>query len=155
MEKKISLNDNALAELINARPVDYAVDQFDRISSEVMAMSANDDRLDAMCDDAETIRGACIAEIMAFDWQAHISESTDLDVLLSRILEAQDAIGHLRDCFHDVDGGIEQALNVDITSLPTFGGAHPDDTTGIYSWDPDRVLQAYGSDWAIVDRSEQ
>lgn len=31
-------------------------------------------------------------------------------------------------------------VRYDITSLPTYGGTEPSDTTGIYSWDADGVL---------------
>lgn len=39
------------------------------------------------------------------------------------------------------------------SSLPTFGGDAPADTTGIWSWDRDRVLVGDGGDVEIVERT--
>lgn len=41
------------------------------------------------------------------------------------------------------------------TSLPTFGGDEPADTTGVWSWDADRLLVGEGrADLQIVPRGE-
>ncbi len=41
------------------------------------------------------------------------------------------------------------------TDLPTFGGEAPEDTTGVWSWDEDRVLWGTcADDLRILDRSE-
>ena len=44
----------------------------------------------------------------------------------------------------------------DLTSLPTFGGAEPDDTTGVWSWDAENLLVGEGSisEWEIVNRAD-
>jgi hypothetical protein len=41
---------------------------------------------------------------------------------------------------------------VDMTSLPTFGGREPSDTAGVWSWDETRLIVGTGSDYEIVDR---
>lgn len=44
---------------------------------------------------------------------------------------------------------------IDWTNLPTFGGAEPQDTVEIWSWDATRLLVGYcAADLAIVDRAE-
>jgi hypothetical protein len=43
--------------------------------------------------------------------------------------------------------------HVDIADLPTFGGAGPADTLGIWSWDADNLLYASGCSWSIEDRN--
>lgn len=47
---------------------------------------------------------------------------------------------------------------IDMSSLPTFGGAEPDDTGGIWSWDETRLLVGSGrlrivtrEEWAVND----
>ena len=42
----------------------------------------------------------------------------------------------------------------DLTSLPTFGGDEPSDTTGIWSWDADSLLIGEGRPFKIVSRAE-
>lgn len=43
--------------------------------------------------------------------------------------------------------------NLDLTSLPTFGGAEPRNTEGIFSWDDNRLLiQDHNGMFMIVDR---
>lgn len=56
--------------------------------------------------------------------------------------------------------GIPDPIRLPV-SLPTFGGAEPADTEGIYSWDADRVLiyhRAYRpwqvAEWEIIDRAD-
>lgn len=46
----------------------------------------------------------------------------------------------------------EDRHGYDVTALPDFGGTEPWDTSGIYSWDADRILVADGTAWAIEDR---
>ena len=41
---------------------------------------------------------------------------------------------------------------VDCAGLPTFGGAEPTDTRGIWSWDASRYLYADGSVWTVEAR---
>ena len=43
----------------------------------------------------------------------------------------------------------------DLSELPTFGGPYPADTSGIYSWDPTRLLVADGSAWELVERQPE
>ena len=42
----------------------------------------------------------------------------------------------------------------EMSSLPTFGGAEPDDTHGIFSWDKDNFLVQTTRGWEIVSRRE-
>jgi hypothetical protein len=44
-----------------------------------------------------------------------------------------------------------RAERLDVTSLPTFGGA-PVDALGVYSWDEARLLVDSGGTWEIVAR---
>ena len=48
---------------------------------------------------------------------------------------------------------MEDSRDVDMTSLPTFGGDEPDDTSGVWSWDADRKIIGTGSNYEIADRS--
>lgn len=44
--------------------------------------------------------------------------------------------------------------SLDVTSLPTFGGA-PVDELGVYSWDSERLLVDDNGAWALVPRRER
>ena len=46
--------------------------------------------------------------------------------------------------------GADDAINW--SSLPTFGGNEPSDTSGVWSWDADSLLVGEGSDLEIVPR---
>lgn len=50
--------------------------------------------------------------------------------------------------------GLPTNGGIDFTSLPTFGGPEPVDTSGIYSWDATRLLvQGNESlEWKLIDR---
>ena len=41
---------------------------------------------------------------------------------------------------------------LDLSDLPTFGGAEPLDTLGVWSWDAESLLVGDGSDLSIVPR---
>lgn len=42
----------------------------------------------------------------------------------------------------------------DFTEMPTFGGAEPSDTYGVWSWDEDRMIVGSNpDDFEIVDRA--
>ena len=45
----------------------------------------------------------------------------------------------------------------DRTSLPTFGGEEPYDTSGVWSWDETRLLVGRGGvdEWKIIPREEE
>lgn len=47
--------------------------------------------------------------------------------------------------------GADEAI--DWSALPTFGGAEPADTCGVWSWDADSLLIGEGSDLSIVPRA--
>ena len=47
---------------------------------------------------------------------------------------------------------LEDSREVDMTSLPTFGGNEPKDTQGVWSWDATHMIVGTGSDYEIVDR---
>lgn len=46
--------------------------------------------------------------------------------------------------------------NLDLSGLPTFGGAEPADTYGVWSWDANSLLVGDGAvnEWRIVSRQE-
>jgi len=52
----------------------------------------------------------------------------------------------------DVLQAMTDSRDVDMTSLPTFGGTEPKATDGIWSWDATRMIIGTGSDYEIVDR---
>jgi len=60
--------------------------------------------------------------------QKWIATAGDLDELL-------DILQRLKETMHAQD-----FANLNLANLPTFGGATPNDTTGIWSWDEDRLL---------------
>ena len=72
-----------------------------------------------------------------------VDESTTLDMLRCRLRRIERecdearADDRLADSFDDL---------VDMSDLPTFGGAAPKSTTGIWSWDEDRLLVGEGID---------
>lgn len=68
--------------------------------------------------------------------QAKVNACTTLDELL------------------DVLQGMEDSREVDMTSLPTFGGTEPQNTIGVWSWDATRLIVGMGSDYEIVDRDD-
>ena len=51
------------------------------------------------------------------------------------------------------DGEIAETEYNSLTNLPTFGGAEPASTEGIYSWDEFRFL-IYEDEWEIIDRDD-
>lgn len=52
----------------------------------------------------------------------------------------------------DVLNEMEDSRDVDMTSLPTFGGDEPPSTNGVWSWDESRIIIGTGSDYEIVGR---
>lgn len=70
----------------------------------------------------------------------------------------------LRDAMREIDAGRAQPEDyglpvahgdLDWTSLPTFGGVEPADTSGIWSWDETRILWgACADELEIVDRAD-
>lgn len=66
--------------------------------------------------------------------QDKVNACTDLDALLGVLTEMEDS------------------REIDMTSLPTFGGTEPKDTSGVWSWDATRMIVGTGSDYEIVDR---
>lgn len=57
-----------------------------------------------------------------------INQATDLANLLERLREVASQLDE------------QDRANLDLTSLPTFGGVAPSDTTGVWSWDSDSLL---------------
>jgi hypothetical protein len=53
----------------------------------------------------------------------------------------------------EADYDQQEYKNLDLSNLPTFGGAEPTDTDGIFSWDQDNYLIA-GNDWEVISREE-
>lgn len=70
-----------------------------------------------------------------------ISRSDDLDELCDVLNEALNGLS-----FDDYS-------NLNTTSLPTFGGGPPADTSEVYSWDETRLL-IFDSKWSIVKRDQ-
>jgi hypothetical protein len=81
-----------------------------------------------------------------------------------RTLEAPTTLGELRELLpmlHNVERDVLQALGLpdsngwlDMSSLPTFGGKAPADTTEVLSWDATHLLVGDSAPWAIVPREE-
>ena len=71
--------------------------------------------------------------------------TTTLDELLKCLRADQDT---------DDDNDNEIVTGIDWTSLPAFGGAEPDDTYGVWSWDAERLIVGSGDDLRIVTRVE-
>lgn len=70
------------------------------------------------------------------DTQQKVAACTDLDDLLDVLTEMDDS------------------RDVDMTSLPTFGGTEPNSTLGVWSWDATRMIVGTGSDYEIVERDD-
>ena len=71
--------------------------------------------------------------------------------LLGNYMSAEEFVDHKT--IPPWDSAPMQGGELDMTSLPTFGGTEPADTTGIWSWDATRLLVgAGGDDLEIVDR---
>lgn len=53
-----------------------------------------------------------------------------------------------------IDPDLREAVEdeIDMTSLPTFGGPEPDDTLGVWSWDETRLLVGDSQPFEIVPR---
>ena len=88
---------------------------------------------------------------------------TNLDELLELLEKYDNGPDHI--CMGDVSEwedhrstppwqGAPMNHELDMTSLPNFGGPEPADTTGIWSWDATRLLVGDGSaDLEIVERT--
>lgn len=78
------------------------------------------------------------SETRALDAQALVDEAEDLIDLRNRLNKLTP----------------EELMEVDMSSLPTFGGEVPDDMEGVLSWDETDLLVIDGrGDWHIVARS--
>lgn len=78
------------------------------------------------------------------DAQRLISEAANLEELLDALRDIEVA---LADTESDDPLCVRVDEMIDVTTLPTYGGEVPSDTTGIWSWDTERVLTGEGS-WA-------
>ena len=78
--------------------------------------------------------------------EAALQILVDSAISLDHLLEILKLLDELRD-------GQDSMAQIDHSSLPTFGGAEPEDTSSIYSWDADRLLVG-GDRWEIVTRHE-
>jgi len=84
-----------------------------------------------------------------------VSDATDLDELLAALQEIEAQLAGGPD--EDDPLCVRVAELVDVTSLPTYGGQEPRDTTGVWSWDATRLLVGEGS-WAecwVEDRLDE
>lgn len=52
----------------------------------------------------------------------------------------------------DVLNAMDDSNDVDMHTLPTFGGAEPEDTDRVWSWDKTRLLVQTNEAYEIVDR---
>ena len=87
---------------------------------------------------------------------------TDLDQLAQIIRQPRD-LQTLRDALTQFDaecdklelhrGNEQLARGVDVCDLSTFGGAEPENTLGIFSWDADNLLWGDNGRWTIQPRS--
>ena len=65
------------------------------------------------------------------------------------LIELCDALRYLK----EEDPHNDLFYSNDLTSLPTFGGEEPADTTDIWSWDSENFL-VYEDEWRISPRSD-
>jgi len=72
----------------------------------------------------------------------------DLTAALRNAANLDDLLEQLQALTDEQAGEVEATL----TDLPTYGGAEPRDTYGIYSWDEGRLLVAEDGEWMIVER---
>lgn len=62
-------------------------------------------------------------------------------------------INNLTDLFFAItDGNIPENA---FSTLPTFGGNEPSNTSGIFSWDENQLLIQNEFGWAIINRAER
>lgn len=77
-----------------------------------------------------------------------IKSADTLDSLCDGLNAAREIAGD----GNDFDSLVWSALGRDLTDLPTFGGAEPNDTSNIWSWDAARVITTDGAgDFVIED----
>ena len=81
----------------------------------------------------------------------------DLDHLLEILRAApQEKNSHAQIEYAALHGLPVTHGEIDVTSLPTFGGAEPSDLNAVWSWDAHRVLGGAGwDDLTIVDRLDE
>lgn len=90
-------------------------------------------------EDEPEIYASTVERVMrAHPW---VATPTTLDDLLDAMRSHADWSG----CEHDSDG------RQDWTELPTYGGEAPDDTSGVWSWDVDRLLVNSLDSLRVVD----
>jgi len=83
--------------------------------------------------------GRLVRPVSTADALHNIHRAADLDNLLQIL--------------RDIDAILPEEWNtIDYSGLPTFGGAEPADTTGIWSWDENNLLTNDGNGWHIEPR---
>jgi hypothetical protein len=83
--------------------------------------------------------------------QDQVNACTTLDELLMTTQDQVNACTTLDELLVVLQK-MTDSREVDMTSLPTFGGREPSDTAGVWSWDETRLIVGTGSDYEIVDR---
>lgn len=88
------------------------------------------------------------ANLTADNIREYVMAATNLDELLERVLEAEEAL-------RESEGGLGLDEVLDISNLPTFG-REVEDTAWIFSWDDSRVLRQVTDSrgWVIEDRED-
>jgi hypothetical protein len=107
-------------------------------------------QLDELVDADEPSRFGTRPNDSGLDW-VEVEPATDLETL-ARALQA---VGDFVDRETAAALGLPWRLDqVDMTSLPTYGGKEPADTTMVWSWDETRLLVGDSLPFLIVPRDE-
>lgn len=71
-----------------------------------------------------------------------------------RLADTLDELAAALNALADHDPEVREAVEdrLDMTSLPTFGGPEPADTTGVWSWDETRLLVGASQPFRMVPR---
>jgi hypothetical protein len=82
-----------------------------------------------------------------------LNETKSLDELLDHLLILESLQRSRR--VDNPDYNIYEERNIDLTSLPTFGGTQPGDVSCVWSWDATRVLISDGYPTVFVIESRK
>lgn len=135
----------ALADEMMPTIKTWAEEKLDRFDDAVAHGEADADDRPQLSDIIDRIRDEFIDGLEEMPSpQDRVNSAADLDELCSTLNAVAGELGD--------ESTIDQV--VDTPFLPTFGGVDPHYTSGVWSWDHDRILVADGSLWAIEDRCE-
>lgn len=82
-------------------------------------------------------------------WAYRIVEFNDLD---ERVGEESGEINTLDDLLDALRAADRISDDTDMSSLPTFGGDEPEDTSEVFSWDAGRLLVGGQTPFEIIAR---